>query len=115
MPNPQEQSSLHDIINHMSFTHGILPGYIPVSVQDIPPDFRHLSPVVSQANLSHCGRRANLTGRSSQPRRVTSSPAPSTNSSLAQQECEFQKAVEPGTPIAPGCARGTDTPLPAPE
>ncbi|KAH9039427.1 hypothetical protein EDB83DRAFT_2646536 [Lactarius deliciosus] len=72
-----------------------------------------------------CNRHANLMGRSSQLRRMISSPAPSVSaSSLAQQEHEFWKVVEPGTLIstllssahqplmvAPGCTWGTDTPL----
>ncbi|KAH8978342.1 kinase-like domain-containing protein [Lactarius akahatsu] len=102
-PNPQERPSLHDIVDHAFFTHGIVPGYIPVSARDMPPDFRHLSPLVSQANLSRLRQACQLDGEiEPAAARDTEPPAPSASSasSLAQQEREFQKAVQPGSPIS---------------
>ncbi len=69
----------------------------------MPPDFRHLSPLVSQANLARLRQACQLdeevapaVARDSEP------PAPSASSasSLAQQEREFLKAVNPGSPIS---------------
>jgi serine/threonine protein kinase len=103
-PNPQERPTLHNILDHAFFTCGIVPGFIPVSARDTPPNFRHISPLVSQANLSQLrqtsqvdGEVAPNTSRNSEP------PVPSVGSatsSLAQQEREFQKAVQPGSPIS---------------
>ncbi|KAH9029985.1 kinase-like domain-containing protein [Lactarius pseudohatsudake] len=102
-PNPQERPSLHDIVDHAFFAHGIVPGYIPVSARDMPPDFRHLSPLVSQANLSRLRQACQLDGEvDPAAARDIEPPAPSASSasSLAQQEREFQKAVQPGSPIS---------------
>ncbi|KAH9162501.1 Pkinase-domain-containing protein [Lactarius sanguifluus] len=50
-PNSQERPSLHDIVDHAFFTHGVVPGYIPISARDMNPDFRHLSSLISLVNL----------------------------------------------------------------
>ena len=102
-PNPQERPSLHDIVDHSFFTHGIVPGYIPASARDMPPDFRHISPLVSQANLSRLRQACQLDGEiAPTTAHDNEPPAPSASSasSLAQQEREFQKAVLPGSPIS---------------
>jgi cell cycle serine/threonine-protein kinase CDC5/MSD2 len=102
-PNPQERPSLHDIIDHAFFTGGIVPGFIPISARDMPPDFRHISPLVSQANLSRLRQVCQLDGDVAPPsEHDIEPPAPSASSasSLAQQEREFLKAVQPGSPIS---------------
>ncbi|KAI0266184.1 Pkinase-domain-containing protein [Gloeopeniophorella convolvens] len=109
-PDPQQRPSLHDIVDHDFFTHGIVPGYVPVSARTSPPDFRHISRVVSQANLARLRQACQLDGDvapialpqppSSSASRDNEPPAPSASSSLAQQEREFQKAVQPGSPIS---------------
>jgi cell cycle serine/threonine-protein kinase CDC5/MSD2 len=101
-PNPQERPSLHDIVDHGFFTHGIIPGHIPISAREMPPDFRHISPLVSQANLSRLRQACLLDGDAAPPTASDDEPAPtaSSASSLAQQEREFQKAVQPGSPIS---------------
>jgi len=103
-PNPQERPSLHNIVDHAFFIRGTVPGYIPVSARDTPPDFRHISPLVSQANLARLRQACQLdsevipdTSRSVEPPAASASSA---TSSLAQQEREFQKAVQPGSPIS---------------
>jgi cell cycle serine/threonine-protein kinase CDC5/MSD2 len=102
-PNPQERPSLHDIVDHSFFIRGIVPGFIPISARDMPPDFRHISPLVSQANLSRLRQACQLDGEVTSPAAHDDEPpAPtaSSASSLAQQEREFQKAVQPGSPIS---------------
>ena len=102
-PNPQERPSLHDIVDHTFFIHGIVPGYIPITARDAPPDFRHISPLVSQANLSRLRQACQLDGEAAPPTTHDDEPpAPSASSasSLAQQEREFHKAVQPGSPIS---------------
>jgi cell cycle serine/threonine-protein kinase CDC5/MSD2 len=103
-PNPQERPTLHNILDHTFFTRGIIPGFIPVSARDAPPDFRHISPLVSQANLARLRQACQLDGEvAPNTSRNSEPPAPSVSSatsSLAQQEREFQKAVQPGSPIS---------------
>ncbi|KAI9433702.1 hypothetical protein H4582DRAFT_2101360 [Lactarius indigo] len=102
-PIPQERPSLHDIVVHSFITRAIVLGYIPVSARDMPPDFRHLSPFVSQANLVRLRRAYQLDGEVDP---ATScdieppTPSISSASSLAQQEREFRNAVQPGSPIS---------------
>ncbi|KAH9032255.1 hypothetical protein EDB85DRAFT_2236249 [Lactarius pseudohatsudake] len=101
MPNPQERPSLHDIVDHAFFTYGSFLDTYPSPCRTSSPTSDTSLPSSHRRISLTCDRRANLTGRSSQPQRVTSSPAPSVSaSSLAQQEREFWKAVEPGTPIS---------------
>ena len=128
--NPQERPTLHQIVDHEFFINGIVPGYIPTSAHDAPPDFRHISRQVSQANLARLRKYALLDEEvtslavPSAPSTTTSDPSAGSKSkgvtsTLAQQEKEFQKAVQPGSPIsallssarqpllvAPGTARG---------
>ena len=69
----------------------------------MPPDFCHISPLVSQANLSRLRQVCQFDGGypTASPENIEP-PAPSASSasSLAQQEREFQKAVQPGSPIS---------------
>ncbi|KAI9431856.1 kinase-like domain-containing protein [Lactarius indigo] len=102
-PNPQERPSLHDIVDHAFFTCGIVPGYIPVAARDMPPDFRHLSPLVSQANLARLRQACQLDGEvDPATSRDMKPPTPSASSasSLAQQGREFRSAVQPRSPIS---------------
>lgn len=94
-------------MDHAFFTRGIVPGYIPTSAHDAPPDFRHISRVVSEANLARLRKYALLDEDQQTSIAVPSAPAPTigsklkaVSSSLAQQEKEFQKAVQPGSPIS---------------
>ncbi|TFY80501.1 hypothetical protein EWM64_g3515 [Hericium alpestre] len=116
-PDPQQRPSLFDIIDHAFFTQGTVPAYIPSSARDTVPDFRHISRVVSQANLARLRKYALLDEDQPTSISVPSAPAPAPStaatgartksnvssnmsSSLAQQEKEFQKAVQPGSPIS---------------
>ena len=106
-PNPQKRPSLHDIVDHAFFTSGTVPGFIPISAREMSPDFRHISPLVSQANLSRLRQACQLEGGDPTASSPTTPeniepPAPSASSasSLAQQGREFQKAVQPGSPIS---------------
>ena len=99
MPNQQERPSLHDIVDHAFFTSGTVPGYIPISAREMPPDFHHISPLVSQANLSRLRQACQLDGGDATAPENDEPPAPSA-SSLAHQEREFQKAVQPGSSIS---------------
>ncbi|OBZ65532.1 Cell cycle serine/threonine-protein kinase CDC5/MSD2 [Grifola frondosa] len=107
-PDPQQRPTLHEIVDHSWFTAGIVPGYIPTSAHDGPPDFRHITRQTSEANLARLRRYALLEQDQTTSIAVPSAPAQSAGtqklkgvtSSLAQQEKEFQKAVQPGSPIS---------------
>lgn len=113
-PNPQQRPTLHEIVDHVFFTSGTVPGYIPASAHDMPPDFRHITRSVSQSNLSRLKRNALLDEDQMTSVHVPAATQQSTiaggasaqnklkgmSTSLAQQEKEFQKAVQPGSPIS---------------
>ncbi|KAH8101081.1 kinase-like domain-containing protein [Cristinia sonorae] len=109
-PVPQERPTLHEIVDHEFFTNGIVPGYIPVSAHDAPPDFRHLTYQASQANLARLRKDALLdeevtslalpSAPAAATHEVPSAKSKGVTSTLAQQEKEFQKAVQPGSPIS---------------
>lgn len=104
-PDPQQRPTLHEILDHEWFIRGIVPACIPVSAHDAPPDFRHITRAVSQQNLAILRKHALLDDDATSIN-VPSAPEPSASklrsatSSLAQQEKEFQKAVQPGSPIS---------------
>ncbi|KAJ3742544.1 kinase-like domain-containing protein [Lentinula detonsa] len=112
-PNPQERPALLDVVDDDFFTKGTFPPYIPTSAHDRAPDFRSLTRSASEANLRRV-RRAALLDKDQitsiavpyasvdLPILNTTSDASTRNvtSAIAQQEKEFQKAVQPGSPIS---------------
>ena len=105
-PDPSQRPSLHEIVDHYWFTAGTVPSYIPISAHDAPPDFRHVARHMSESNLARLRRNALLDEDQVTSIAVPTAPQPtipnskSRTSSLAQQEKEFQKAVQPGSPIS---------------
>ncbi|KAG8747961.1 Cell cycle serine/threonine-protein kinase cdc5/MSD2 [Ceratobasidium sp. 428] len=108
-PIPEERPSLIEILEHPFFTQGTVPTHIPVSAQDVAPSFRNISRQASRANLRRLRAlagvpeeddtdMANASVANAPPERrgVKASMAPS----AVQQEREFQKAVNPGSPIS---------------
>ncbi|KAF5368904.1 hypothetical protein D9758_002954 [Tetrapyrgos nigripes] len=116
--DPQMRPSLHEIIDDPFFTRGTFPSYIPASAFDSPPDFRRLTRQESERNLKRVRRDAFLDEdqitsiavphfrdipSSTSSTTGTSTTASSRHvppTSIAQQEKEFQKAVQPGSPIS---------------
>ncbi|KAF8068666.1 kinase-like domain-containing protein [Lyophyllum atratum] len=108
-PDPQMRPTLHEIVDHIFFTHGPVPSYIPTSAHDSPPDFRHITRSQSQSNLRRLRRYGLLDEDQVTSIAVPKAPPPSSDassigktmtSSVAQQEKEFLKAVQPGSPIS---------------
>jgi cell cycle serine/threonine-protein kinase CDC5/MSD2 len=99
---------LHEIVDHPFFTDGPVPAYIPTSAHDAPPDFRRITKSASLNNLRRLRRHSLLDEDQvttiAVPKAPETAPAPSLTksmtSSIAQQEKEFQKAVQPGSPIS---------------
>ena len=93
-----------------------MPSYIPTSAHDMIPDFKHISRSASESNLKRLRKYAlldvdyTLPTSNSMPSSHTSGAVNSGSNgaaagknittSIAQQEKEFQKAVQPGSPIS---------------
>ena len=109
-------------MEHPFFTYGTVPAKLPSTAHDTPPDFRHITPSVSRSNLAKLKKSALIDEAdqisnslvdlsTSEPLstapsgadisgKVRTIPAPASSGALAQQEREFQKAVQPGSPIS---------------
>ena len=110
--DPQQRPTLHDILDHGFFTQGTVPSYIPMTAHASVPDFRHISRQQSEVNLKRLRRyalldedQAKLIAVPRHPARIPASAsggtlAKSVTSTIAQQEKEFQRAVQPGSPIS---------------
>jgi len=90
---------------------GPVPAYIPTSAHDVPPDFRHITKSASDLNLKRLRKYTLLDDPAglipSGSGNITVSVSngglagsKSVTASIAQQEKEFQKAVQPGSPIS---------------
>lgn len=111
-PDPSCRPTLHEILDHVFFIMGPVPAYIPASAHDAPPYFGHIPKAVSDANLRRLRRSALLDedadaepepavpSGSNSNMSVGSAAGRTIASSIAQQEKEFQKAVQPGSPIS---------------
>ncbi|KAK7047342.1 Cell cycle serine/threonine-protein kinase cdc5/MSD2 [Paramarasmius palmivorus] len=102
-PQPENRPSLYQIVDDDFFTRGTFPPFIPVSAHDTAPDFRHITRAQAvlldedQVTSIALPRQASEVPSSSDPSDV---PSRTVSSSIAQQEKEFQKAVQPGSPIS---------------
>lgn len=121
----EQRPNLRDVLEHPFFTYGTVPAKIPSTAHDIPPDFRHITPSVSRSNLAKLKKFALIdeadqisnslieSPTSERPGSLSSAPsgadisskvrtipAPASSGALAQQERDFQKAVQPGSPIS---------------
>ncbi|KAF9007069.1 hypothetical protein BDQ17DRAFT_1324325 [Cyathus striatus] len=104
--DPSKRPTLHEIIEHAFFINGPVPSYIPTSAHDVAPDFRHINKTASDSNLRRLRRYALLdedqqTQMSQQPQdNYSLNTQKNMVNSAAQQEKDFQKAVQPGSPIS---------------
>jgi len=121
----EQRPNLRDVLEHPFFAYGTVPAKIPSTAHDIPPDFHHITPSASRANLAKLKRLAFIDeadqisnalvepSTSETPGSLSTAPsgadvsskgrtapAPASSGALAQQEREFQKAVQPGSPIS---------------
>lgn len=108
-PDPQKRPTLLEIIASPFIDLGVVPPFIPLSAHDAPPDFRYITRPMSIINLTKVKKAALLDNDQVTSIAVPSAPqdngqsdkAKNTiTSSIAQQEMEFQKAVQPGSPIS---------------
>ena len=106
-PDPSKRPTLHEIVDHLFFTEGTVPSHLPSTAHDSVPDFSHISRSASKANLANLRAEALLDEENTQialpstvdPKTQAANTTANT-STLAQQEKEFLKAVQPGSPIS---------------
>ena len=92
----------------LTTTHGIVPASIPKPALDFPPDNRRITLEQSWANFARLRHQCQLdndqlTNVSVTNVSATNVPTCSKTASvavLAQQECDFCEAIQPGSPIA---------------
>jgi hypothetical protein len=66
------------------FSPGVVPGSVPVSARDAPPNFRPISPLISQANLARLQQTCHLDGEVGlNTSRNNKPPAPSVGSAFS--------------------------------
>ncbi|KAJ6599261.1 kinase-like domain-containing protein [Mycena vulgaris] len=98
-PDPQLRPTLLSIVGHEWFTMGPVPPYIPTSAHDAPPEWGPITRERSDMNLAKLKRYAGLDGH--EETAASGGVEPKTAAStVARQEYEFQKAVQPGSPIS---------------
>nr|GAT53950.1 predicted protein [Mycena chlorophos] len=97
--DPAQRPSLLSIVAHEWFLMGPVPAYIPTSAHDSPPDWSNITRERSDQNLAKLKRQVGLDGHEElvAPSNVEPKNAAVT---MARQEYEFQKAVQPGSPIS---------------
>jgi len=106
--DPSKRPTLHEIVDHLFFTEGTVPSRLPSTVHDSVPDFSHVSRSASKTNLASLRAKALLDDDNTQialpgagdSKTQTGVNTTANASTLAQQEKEFLKAVQPGSPIS---------------
>ncbi|KAJ7068077.1 kinase-like domain-containing protein [Mycena amicta] len=97
--DPSQRPTLLAIIAHEWFPMGPVPSYLPTSAHDAPPDWSSITRERSDYNFMKLKRQVGLDGHEEL---VASSSVDPKNTAvtIARQEYEFQKAVQPGSPIS---------------
>ncbi|KAL7416413.1 kinase-like domain-containing protein [Mrakia frigida] len=93
--DPRKRPTLQTILQHPFFLAGPFPSSLPSSAAESAPDFRHLSSQQSVANFQRARSKASQS-RPIATTRVRASLGPS----VAQQEREFHRAVQPDSPLS---------------
>jgi cell cycle serine/threonine-protein kinase CDC5/MSD2 len=96
----EARPTLHDILDHPFFSSGEFPSFIPANAKEFAPTFRHISRAMSLANFSRCRKMSWLDEEDQAEVTAASAFKMSVGVSLAEQEREFQKAVQAGSPIS---------------
>lgn len=104
--DPSQRPGLREVLEHPFFTSSLVPASIPSTAHETAPLWRGLTLAASRKNLAALREAALLVdepeeeeGPDSAQAVAGSSPA-LTATSVAQQERDFQKAVQPGSPIS---------------
>ncbi|KZS96268.1 Pkinase-domain-containing protein [Sistotremastrum niveocremeum HHB9708] len=99
--DPNDRPTLYDIADDAFFTSGTCPSFIPIMARDSMPNFSHISRQQSAINLARLRKLALIDDdQQSIINDNNSKVKPSLGPSAAQQERDFLKAVQPGSPIS---------------
>lgn len=105
--DPAQRPTLREVLEHPFFTEGLMPASIPPSAHDLVPSWANLTPAESRENLLKMREAARLEEQpETEEDELESSEEPASASSanvaptVAQQERDFQHAVQPGSPIS---------------
>ncbi|ORX33581.1 kinase-like domain-containing protein [Kockovaella imperatae] len=98
-PNPDKRPTLDAILTHPFFLSAPFPAQIPLTANDVAPEFRHVSSTQSRRNFQMALQRSKvgvtlpiLTDAT----RLKTALGPS----ILQQERDFKMAVQPNSPIS---------------
>lgn len=98
---------MREVLEHPFFTEGMMPPSIPPSAHDLVPIWPNLTAAESRQNLLKIREAALLEEEADEEEESPESndPAAATSAAnvgptVAQQERDFQKAVQPGSPIS---------------
>jgi hypothetical protein len=100
-----QRPTLREVLEHPFFTSGTMPPSIPSTAHDLVPVWHNLTAAESRKNLLDT-REAALLGEQAEeaeeetPEPAEPAPSAAPAATVAQQEREFQKAVQPGSPIS---------------
>ncbi|KAF7301457.1 Serine/threonine-protein kinase [Mycena indigotica] len=97
--DPAQRPTLQAIVSHQWFAMGPVPPYIPTSAHDSPPDWSHITRERSDYNFTKLKRQVGLDGHEEVVAQ-SNVDTKNTAATVARQEYEFQKAVQPGSPIS---------------
>ncbi|KAJ7638614.1 kinase-like domain-containing protein [Roridomyces roridus] len=98
--DPQARPTLLAIVAHEWFTMGPVPHYIPTSAHDGPPDWGTITRERSNQNLARLKKHSGLLEGPEDVVAASAAEPKTAASTIARQEAEFQKAVQPGSPIS---------------
>ena len=103
-----QRPTLSEVLEHPFFAEGTVPPSIPSTAHDLVPVWHNLTPAESRRNLLAVREAALLREQPEEaeeaepesPEAVTSTSPANIAPTVAQQEREFQRAVQPGSPIS---------------
>lgn len=103
--DPKKRPALHQIVDHDFFTKGIFPPSIPTSAHEYPPNFANITRAQSKANYVRVRRASLLDTDDSAIGAVDVAESGSqldtvTVQQQRKQEQDFNKAVQPASPIS---------------
>ncbi|TIB01567.1 hypothetical protein E3P96_02363 [Wallemia ichthyophaga] len=96
-PDPNDRPTLHEILDHPFFS-GITPPSIPSTARMSKPDFSNVTNAMSKHNMRRLRQQVELD--ISRPIAAKNGEEKTESVSVAEQEREFNKAVQPSSPIS---------------
>lgn len=96
---PVARPNFDAILRHEFMLNGPFPPYLPASIHDRAPDFRHISASTSRRNFAAVCQKAKI-GVQLPINTTLARPKTALGPSILQQERDFQNAIQPESPVA---------------